>query len=64
MTPVHINFPDEHGTLCVETHSDVWHETIHSLAFVVVLSRPLSRIVRLLQFFLLQGRILSKMRIR
>lgn len=37
MIPFCINFPDEHPILCGETLSDVWHETIYSLAFVVVL---------------------------
>lgn len=41
MTPFHINFPDEHGILCSEIHCEAWHETIYSLAFVVVLSRAL-----------------------
>ena len=37
MTPFHINFPDEHGILCSEIHCEAWHETMYSLAFVVVL---------------------------
>lgn len=45
MTPFCINFSDEHGILCGETHSDAWHETMCSLAFVVVLSLPSRRMV-------------------
>lgn len=57
MTPFCINFPDEHAILRGETHSDAWHETIFSLAFVVVLSEPSRRIVRLLQSFLTRSTI-------
>ena len=36
-------FSTEHAILRGETHSDAWHETIYSLAFVVVLSKSSRR---------------------
>ena len=53
MTPFCINFPDEHGILCSEIHCEAWHETIYSLALVVVLYEPLRRIVCPLTYYCL-----------